>query len=238
MITTISPQIVCLWIVSTGTTYWVCKVLNVHFFPPLSCNFYVEILSKTLAIVMTTSFYTAISIFPLGGLCRNWTFALICIHLPDIWICRHSPEKSLGGRWWRRLPRPSSSWRTQGTPARFSTCPGIILPTLTHINKDVVYWGKHPVKLILSWWPHDVAVAQVSLRANFKISSSTFSYSRTRRVSVLNGKHIIVDWCVLWSNLSSFLLALPDAHLPSCHVLLALMLRVVVSKETIILTIN
>lgn len=72
MITTISPQIVCLWIVSTGTTYWVCKVLNVHFFPPLSCNFYVEILSKTLAIVMTTSFYTAISIFPLGGLCRNF----------------------------------------------------------------------------------------------------------------------------------------------------------------------
>lgn len=108
----------------------------------------------------------------------------------------------------------------------------------THINKDVVYWRKHPAKLILSWWPHDVAVPQVSLRANLKISCSTFSYSRTRRVSKLNGKHISVDWCVLWSNLSSFLLALPDAHLPSCHVLLALMLRVGISKETIILSIN
>lgn len=52
------PRNVCLWNVSSGTTCWVCKVLNVHFF----------------------------------------LFVLICVHLPDIWICRHSPEKSLGGR--------------------------------------------------------------------------------------------------------------------------------------------
>lgn len=91
------------------------------------CNWFIPVKRPICEIHWFSSIYRLPSFCLIGSKSHDspkkcnlhhylWSFVS---HLPDIWIGRHPPGKSPWGMWWRRQPRPSSSWRRRGTLVRF-----------------------------------------------------------------------------------------------------------------------